>query len=191
VARNRRRYGGYIVHAGVVMMFVGFAGKAFAPEPSVVTLKTARDTTLMDSFGHAWRFESLGVSSSQEANRLEQSAPLNVWRDGKPMGTIHPQKRDYQDNQRNLLETSTEVALLYSARQDVYVVLSGFTGTVADPEVNLRISFFPLVMWIWIGGAVMAIGGLIVMWPQAERRRAQAGYAAPITATAPLEEALV
>jgi cytochrome c-type biogenesis protein CcmF len=56
---------------------------------------------------------------------------------------------------------------------DLYVVLAG----VRDETAELRISFNPLVVWVWIGGMVMAIGGLIVMWPQAERRRAsQGGY---------------
>jgi cytochrome c biogenesis factor len=52
----------------------------------------------------------------------------------------------------------------------------------------LRVTFNPLVMWVWAGGFVMMIGGLIVMWPQAERRRVQAGYAATIrSAQAPAE----
>ena len=61
--------------------------------------------------------------------------------------------------------------VLYSLRQDVYIVLAGFVGDRAE----VRISFNPLVVWVWYGGMLMAIGGLIVMWPQAERRR-QSGY---------------
>ena len=57
---------------------------------------------------------------------------------------------------------------------DLYVVLAG----VRDDTAELRITFNPLVVWVWIGGMVMAIGGLIVMWPQAERRRAPSGYVA-------------
>jgi cytochrome c biogenesis factor len=57
------------------------------------------------------------------------------------------------------------------------VVLAGVRG---NDVAELRVTFNPLVVWVWIGGFVMMIGGLIVMWPQAERRPAQAGYAATI-----------
>jgi cytochrome c-type biogenesis protein CcmF len=61
-------------------------------------------------------------------------------------------------------------------RQDTYVVLAGVTGS---DTAELRITFNPLVWWVWFGGIVMGIGGLIVMWPQAERRRnVQSGYVA-------------
>jgi len=59
---------------------------------------------------------------------------------------------------------------------DLYVVLAG----VRDETAELRISFNPLVVWVWIGGMIMAVGGLIVMWPQAERRRAPSGYVATL-----------
>ena len=66
-----------------------------------------------------------------------------------------------------------EVGIRTTAKLDTYVVLAGVRGDVAE----LRVTFNPLVVWVWLGGALMAIGGLIVMWPQAERRRArQAGY---------------
>jgi cytochrome c-type biogenesis protein CcmF len=56
----------------------------------------------------------------------------------------------------------------------VYVVLAGVAG---EDKAEIRITFNPLVVWVWFGGFVMAIGGLIVMWPQAERRARQSGYA--------------
>ncbi|MDB4899824.1 MAG: cytochrome c assembly protein, partial [Gemmatimonadetes bacterium] len=74
-------------------------------------------------------------------------------------------------------EPSTEVGIRTSAKMDLYVVLAG----VRDETAELRISFNPLVVWVWIGGMVMAIGGLIVMWPQAERRRS-GGYVATLAA---------
>jgi cytochrome c-type biogenesis protein CcmF len=54
-------------------------------------------------------------------------------------------------------------------------VLAGMTG---EDVAEVRISFNPLVWWVWYGGMIMAVGGLIVMWPQAERTRPQSGYAA-------------
>jgi cytochrome c-type biogenesis protein CcmF len=83
------------------------------------------------------------------------------------------EKRQYFDSQkRPTFEPSTEVGILETAKQDTYVVLAG----VRDEAAELRITFNPLVLWVWVGGFLMAVGGIIVMWPQAERRRV-AGYA--------------
>ena len=103
---------------------------------------------------------------------------LETTRDGRPAGVITTEKRQHVDSQdQPTFEPSTEVGIKESAKQDTYVVLAGITGS---DRAELRITFNPLVVWVWFGGMVMAIGGLIVMWPQAERRRVQSGYAAPI-----------
>jgi len=172
VARNRRRYGGYIVHAGIVMLFAAFAGLAFRKEFDV-SLATGQAYEATDPYGDRWRFVSQGVSTSLSQNREITAVALETWRNGKRVGLISSEKRQYFDSQRRpTFEPSTEVGLRESARQDVYVVLAG----VRDDAAELRITFNPLVVWVWIGGAIMALGGIIVMWPQAERRR-QSGYA--------------
>jgi cytochrome c-type biogenesis protein CcmF len=76
-----------------------------------------------------------------------------------------------------------------SLKQDVYVVLAGVNQ---DETAEVRITFNPLVEWVWFGGMIMALGGLIVMWPQAERRRPQSGYVAVLAPERELvERALV
>jgi cytochrome c-type biogenesis protein CcmF len=62
-----------------------------------------------------------------------------------------------------------------SFKQDVYVVLAGVRGA---NDAEIRVTFNPLVRWVWLGGALMALGGLVVMWPAADKQRAQSGYAA-------------
>jgi cytochrome c-type biogenesis protein CcmF len=173
VARNRRRYGGYIVHAGVVMLFAAFAGLAFKTEHDV-TLRTGQEFTTTDPYGHQWRFISQGASTDKRMNRAVTSVALETYRDGQPIGFIRSEKRQYFDSaERPTFEPSTEVGIRSRPKLDTYVVLAGVRGDVAE----LRITFNPLVMWVWLGGALMAIGGLIVMWPQAQRRRVpQAGY---------------
>jgi cytochrome c-type biogenesis protein CcmF len=172
VGRNRRRYGGYIVHAGIVLLFAAFAGLAFRKEYDVsLTAGQAFETT--DPFGVQWRFVSQGVSTSKSLNREITGVALEAWRDGKNVGLIQSEKRQYFDSQnRPTFEPSTEVGIRSDARGDTYIVLAG----VRDEAAEIRITFNPLVVWVWIGGALMAIGGIIVMWPQAERRR-QPGYA--------------
>jgi cytochrome c-type biogenesis protein CcmF len=183
IARNRRRYGGYIVHAGIVMLFAAFAGLAFRSEHDI-TLRTGQSFETDDPYGHHWRFVSQGASTDRRANRMVTLVALETFRDGKPAGFINSEKRQYFDSaDRPTFEPSTEVGIRTTAKLDTYVVLAGVRGDVAE----LRVTFNPLVVWVWIGGALMAIGGLVVMWPQAHRRRvSEAGY---ISVLAPAREA--
>jgi cytochrome c-type biogenesis protein CcmF len=84
-----------------------------------------------------------------------------------------------------LFQPITQVGIRSTAKLDTYVVLAGVRG---NDIAELRVTFNPLVVWVWIGGFVMMIGGLIVMWPQAERRPVQAGYAATIRSARPPAE---
>ena len=185
VARNRRRYGGYIVHAGIVMLFAAFAGLAFRTEHDV-TLKTGEAFEARDPYGHQWRFVSQGVSTSNRIDRDVVSVGLEMFRDGKRMGVLSSEKRSYVDSRRNpLFQPTTEVAIHTSAKLDTYLVLAGVRG---PDTAELRVTFNPLVVWVWIGGFLMMIGGLVVMWPQAERRRTQGGYAAVMPPMKPAAE---
>jgi cytochrome c-type biogenesis protein CcmF len=176
IARNRRRYGGYIVHAGIVVLFAAFAGLAFKRDHDV-QMRAGDTKELVDPLGHRWRFVSQGISTSETLNRFVTAVGLEVWRDGVPQGIITSEKRQYLDSSKNpLFEPSTEVGIRTSAKMDLYIVLAG----VREETAELRISFNPLVVWVWIGGMIMAVGGLIVMWPQAERRRAPSGYVATL-----------
>jgi cytochrome c-type biogenesis protein CcmF len=174
VARNRRRYGGYIVHMGVVVVFSGFAGLAFKKDFDV-TLRAGDAKEVVDPFGHKWRFVSQGISQYDLLNRQVTALALDLSRDGKRAGVLTTEKRQHVDSRgAPTFEPSTEVGIRESWRQDVYVVLAGVGENQA---AEIRITFNPLVRWVWLGGALMAIGGLIVMWPQAERKRVQSGYA--------------
>lgn len=173
VARNRRRYGGYVVHAGVVILFCAFAGLAFKRENDL-TLHAGESYTTVDPYGHRWRFTSNGVSLYDQLNRHVTAVSLKPSRDGEPMPLIETEKRQHFDSQGNsTFEPSTAVGILGSPMEDVYVVL---TGVRDGGAAELRITFNPLVWWVWVGGITMAIGGLIVMWPQADRARARSGY---------------
>jgi len=175
VARNRRRYGGYVVHLGMVMIFAAFAGLAFKQDHDV-TLRTGETFAARDPFGHRWTFVSQGVSRFDALNRQVTALALEPTRDGERQKLITTERRQHVDSRGvPTFEPSTEVGLLEGHMQDVYVVLAGMTG---EDVAEVRISFNPLVWWVWYGGMIMAVGGLIVMWPQAERTRPQSGYAA-------------
>jgi len=187
VARNRRRYGGYIVHLGIVVLFAAFAGYAFKQENDV-TLRPGESYTTKDPWGHQWRFVSQGVSRFEAANRDVLAIGLDTFRDGERIGVLTSEQRQYRDSRGNpTFNPSTEVGIHGTLKEDTYVVLAGVTG---DETAELRISFNPLVWWVWYGGGIMAIGGLIVMWPAAEKRKPNSGYRASLAPNAELAEAV-
>ncbi len=176
VTRNRRRYGGYIVHAGIVILFSAFAGMAFRQEYDV-TLKAGESFTTKDPYGKEWTFTSDGISQFKALNRDVVTVALMPSMEGKAFPVLTSEKRQHFDTRGNpTFQPSTEVGILQMQRQDVYLVLAGTIGDRAE----VRINFNPLVVWVWHGGILMALGGLIVMWPQSERKR-QGGYVTELT----------
>ncbi|HET9012183.1 MAG TPA: cytochrome c biogenesis protein CcsA, partial [Gemmatimonadaceae bacterium] len=99
VARNRRRYGGYIVHAGIVILFCAFAGLAFKKDHDV-QLKAGETRELVDPLGHRWKFVSQGVSTSETLNRFVTAVGLEVWRDGVRQGIVTSEKRQHFDSNK-------------------------------------------------------------------------------------------
>lgn len=175
IAKNRRRYGGYIVHAGIVIIFAAFAGYAFKTEHDV-NMKAGDSVTLKDPWGKNWTFTSQGVSNFDVLNRSVTAMALELSREGKPAGFLTSERRQYfageGPNRVPTFQPSTEVGILESWSQDVYLT---FVGVVGEGEGEIRIAFNPLVRWVWFGGFLMAIGGLIVMWPQAAARSSKEG----------------
>ena len=176
VGRNRRRYGGYIVHLGVVVLFAAFAGLAFKKEYDLA-LAPGGSFTAVDPYNRTWTFTSQGVSRYEELNRQVTAVVVEAKQGSRAPTLIKSEKRQHVDSRgMPTFEPSTEVGILESLRQDVYLVLHGVSG---EETAEVRISFNPLVWWVWYGGLIMALGGLIVMWPQATRHgasRAEGGY---------------
>ena len=189
IARNRRRYGGYIVHVGIVIYFVAFTGLAFKVKHETVLLPGAVDT-IRSPFGHTYTLTHLGVSQYTRLNRHVSVATLEVRLDGKRLGTITSEKRQYVDSfDQPTFEPATEIGLRSTLREDLYVVYAGSPDGTEAARYTIMIN--PLVTWFWIGCGVLTIGGLITMWPggpqlRTPRRRvvAQAGYAVPLAGVA-------
>jgi cytochrome c-type biogenesis protein CcmF len=176
VVRNRRRYGGYIVHFGVVVMFAAFAGMFFQKDYTEVELKEGQTFAAADPWGDTWTFTNQGLSRFKTLNRETWALNLAVSKNGKPQGYMLAERRQHFNSLGEpTFDPSTEVAIRESARQDVYVYMRGMLD--ADTAV-LNIHFNPLVVWVWMGGFLMAFGGIIVMWPQAAQR--ERGYVAEL-----------
>jgi cytochrome c-type biogenesis protein CcmF len=189
VSRNRRRYGGYIVHVGIVVYFVAFTGLAFKVESGKVLLSPGESHTLHSPFGHDVTFTFMGVSQYAVLNRQVSAATLQVSRNDKVIGSVIPEKRQHLNSfGEKLFEASTEVGLMAGLREDIYAVYDGSTDGTERSIFTLYLN--PLVSWFWIGGGILVFGGLLTMWPggpQIRTRRAsiseQAGYSVQLTGT--------
>ncbi len=173
--RNRRRYGGYLVHAGIAVMAVAIS----------VSASMGRDTTATISPGESMQLGDYTLTNRQlvteplasDPRVIETRAELTLA--GPQSGAVAPALRDYP-NSASLIATP---AVRTAAGEDLYITLLG-----ADPatgEVTLHVFINPLVAWIWIGGGIVALGGVFAAWPD-RRRRALAAAGAPEPAPLPL-----
>ena len=176
IGRNRRRWGGYIVHVGVVLIFTAFAGSAFDVEVRKV-LNPGETVTVASPFGHTYTLVYEGISSSVEENFDQWVALMSVQRNGEPVGAMTTSRRFYRVNRQMV----TEVGIRSTALEDLYVILADvedFEGMVGnDPNAQrivVQVMVNPLVGWIWYGGVIITIGALIALWPAAEARRRSA-----------------
>jgi cytochrome c-type biogenesis protein CcmF len=169
IQRNRRRYGGYIVHAGLVVMFIGFAGAAYEEEIQAALIP-GESADIQSPFGHTYTLTYEAMSWDDQPNLERLIASLRVVKDGSQVGVITAQQRFYA----NRPESNVEVGILRAWNEDLYVILAGIddvtgaaNGTNPRPLATFRILVNPLVPWIWTGGMIVALGTLIAMWPAA------------------------
>ncbi|GIV75667.1 heme lyase CcmF/NrfE family subunit [Litorilinea aerophila] len=167
--RNGRRYGGYIVHLGIVLIGVAIIGNEFYQQTTHVTLAQGEGVTL-----GGYELVYSGMEQRRQSNLTEYGARLMVFRqqNGKLLGSILPRRNIYDKNPE--MPTS-EVGLYISPLEDVYVVLNGWEagGTTATFSIYVN----PLTIWMWIGGGVLILGTLIAIWPHPARRRVEAAQA--------------
>ena len=192
VARNRRRYGGYIVHVGFLVYVIAFAGMAFKVSQEV-TLLPGESTEIRSPYGSTYRLTHMGVSQYPQLNRFVSAASLEVRKDGVRLGRITSEKRQHLDSfGRPTFEPSTEAAIWSNLREDLYVVYAGTVG--GTDQATYAITINPLVMWVWLGGGILIFGGILTMWPggpqitQRRRSEAQAGYEAALAGPAAGED---
>src|SRR3954462_1656484 len=167
VSRQRRRYGGYIVHLGIVLMFLGFAGQGYKQHEDNLRLKPG-ETAQVGRF--TIRHDSVGVTSDEQKQMI--TGHVTVLRDGKELAQMTPARWFFAKHED---QPTTEVAIRRSAGEDVYVVLAAY-------EVESQIGIYavtvnPLVNWIWLGFGVLAFGTGLALMP--ERAFALAGARFP------------
>ena len=151
--RNTRRYGGYLVHMGIVLIFIGFTGGAF--NQSDVKEMNVGDTL---NLGH-YRLKVVDLQEGDNGNYSWHRATVQVSRGGDVLGTLEPEKRFYKASRQG----TSEVGVRSRLNEDIYLNFGGMSDDGVRAVIQAYI--FPLVSWIWIGGLVLIGGTLVCLVP--------------------------
>ncbi|MBI4481559.1 MAG: heme lyase CcmF/NrfE family subunit [Acidobacteria bacterium] len=154
-AKNKRRYGGFVVHLGMALIFVGIAGSSFFKVEKEATLSLGQ---LMHLGPYEIRYE--GIQAFRDPNKDFVKATLSVSREGLPQGQLVPERHFYVTSE----QPTTEVALRSTFKEDLYAILVGWDAQSKAAVFKLYLN--PLVQWIWYGGGLLALGTLICMLPR-------------------------
>jgi cytochrome c-type biogenesis protein CcmF len=170
VGRNRRRYGGYVVHAAIVLLLIGAIGIGGFATTREATLRPGESTQVA---GYTLTYE--GSRQERAANATEIRADLAVARGDESLGTIAAGKNRYPAEGQTSNEVAIRTDLLRA--QDLFVIADSFKD---DGSVVLKVIVNPLVNLIWLAGLVFLLGSAVAMWPDArEQRRLARRFAEP------------
>jgi cytochrome c-type biogenesis protein CcmF len=151
--RNTRRYGGYIVHFGIVVMFVGIAGSAFTQERE---MEMSVGTTLeLGRYAVTLKERTQG----ETPNYIYERLTLDVRRGEKRIAELRPERRLYKASEQPL----TKVTIHSGWREDLYIYFAGVNPETGVPIIHAYVN--PLVRWLWIGGGIVLLGTLVALHP--------------------------
>jgi cytochrome c-type biogenesis protein CcmF len=157
LSRNQRRYGGYIVHAGFVILMLGISGAAFNEQQ--LNNVSPGDSVEIRNF----RLHYLTADAIPAQHYGGARARVALYRDDDPVAVMIPEKRMYW-----LEQQPSSIPSIYSSwREDLYVIL---TALEPDGSATLKIYHNPLVNFGWAGGCLFVFGCLIILWPHPERQ---------------------
>jgi cytochrome c-type biogenesis protein CcmF len=153
--RNTRRYGGYVVHFGVIVIMIGFAGSAFNQDKE-------QEMGFGDkmSIGH-YTLVCRSFTQDDNPNYESEWAVIDVFRGGKQVDTLYPERRFYHASQ----QTSTMPRVRSTPQEDLYLVYEGQNQDTGKPILKAHLN--PLVSWIWVGVWIMLIGTVVALIPNA------------------------
>jgi cytochrome c-type biogenesis protein CcmF len=160
VQRNRRRYGGYIIHAGVAILFIGIATSSFYRLEKSVTVP------LNGSFAiGAYTLKYKDIQFLRDPHKEVWRAILDIYKGENQVGTLVPERHIYKNSD----QPTTEVALRPFWNEDLYLILIGPDESGAG---TFKVYVNPFIGLIWRGGIIMALGALIVLFPEMKAKYA-------------------
>jgi cytochrome c-type biogenesis protein CcmF len=155
VARSHRRYGGYVVHLGIILMFVGFAGEGYKREEQLL-MKPGQE---MQIAGFTIKHHALKVTDDGQKQMV--TAQVTADRNGTSLGELSPAKWYFRKHEE---EPTTEVAIRRGFWEDLYVVMAAFD--MQTQSATLHVVVNPLVNWIWVGFGILALGTFLALLPE-------------------------
>lgn len=166
VAKNRRRYGGYVVHLGIVAMFLGFVGSAWKTEVEASlgpgeSFKVGAYEIVYQGPRMCPGNPKCSPAEQADINKRMIFADLDVKRNGQHLANLTPAKFIYH---RQPQSPTTEVSMLHTFREDLYTVLG--TANPATKRATFQFHVNPFVSWIWTGLLVLILGASISLWPE-------------------------
>lgn len=180
LSRQRRRYGGYIVHIGFVMAVMGWCGASFKLEQDV-SMREGESVSLGD---YEVRYD--GLSEEENAERYLITAHLTVLRGGEEVAKLTPGRAIFHSSPDS---PTSEIDIRTNPKEDLYFALTGFgeNGQLA----SFKMLVAPLVWWFWFGGGVLVFGAVICLWPEPQRATQTVYRRAAVSAAATLLLALL
>lgn len=159
ISKNRSRYGGYIVHVGVVLMFIGFAGKAFDVDHEW-TMEVGDEVKLAE-----YTIILTNVREEERPNHHAWIASLLITQNEKTITQLYPEKRIYfhRNPDPNRRQPHSELDIYSTFKEDIYAVFGGFN--TQKNLVSLKMMVNRLVRWVWVGGYLLLFGTVIALWP--------------------------
>jgi cytochrome c-type biogenesis protein CcmF len=161
ISRNRRRYGGYLVHAAVVLLAIGVAGSSAYDTTRTAKLSPGERVEVGD-----YTLTYRRLVEEERDNSRELRAELHVDRGGRDLGVVRPGKNEYpvEDQISNEMAVRSDLV----TGEDLLVIAEQVN---ADDSVHFRVLVLPLVNLIWLAGAVFVLGSLVALWPDAREER--------------------
>jgi cytochrome c-type biogenesis protein CcmF len=155
-ARNRRRYGGYIIHIAMVVMAIGILGIEVFQTQTQQTLSIGQEVQIS---GYSLRYDSLAQFPYMDGRQITR-AVLSIFKDGKWLGEIHPRYDLYPDGQ-----PMTIPGIRSTLADDLYVVLVNWEN-ISVEQTPFKIYHNPLISWLWVGSGLFVLGYLVAAWPE-------------------------
>jgi cytochrome c-type biogenesis protein CcmF len=159
IGRYRRRYGGYIVHIGVIVMALGILGIELFQTETQGTLAQGQQITLGK---YTIIYDSLAIWDTADGRNVAR-AVVDVYREGRPVGQLYPRRDYYYDFQQSVTVPGVRSTL----EGDFYLVLVGWES-IGTQGATFKVYHNPLVNFIWIGGVILALGAMVAAWPDRE-----------------------
>jgi cytochrome c-type biogenesis protein CcmF len=159
VARNRRRYGGYIIHVGVVLIAIGIIGIEFFQNETQGSIAAGERLQIGK---YSMEYVSLAEFQTEDG-RLVDRAVVNVYKDEQFLAELHPRRDFFYESQQAM----TIPGLTSSLEEDVYILLVEWEPLTAE-KATFKMFINPLINWVWVGGLVFIAGNLIAAWPSGE-----------------------